>query len=141
MDIMRPPLKQQVSPAPWLVARSKVDVPALIRKVHTEQPDASANDIVRQLSDWGVQASGIIVSMWLRKMLEQEVAARIADEKSPAVVASPLHEVGPYCTCAPLPCTCCKPTPAWWHQYCCEVLESEEQIPARDEHLEHATTS
>ena len=75
MDIMRPPLKQQVSPAPWLVARARVDLPTLIRKVLAQQPDSSVDHIVRRLSDWGIQASGIIVSMWILKLREQTALA------------------------------------------------------------------
>lgn len=71
MDIMGPSLEQQVAPAPWLVARSNADLPSLIRKAHTNQPGAGVDDIVRQLSDWGVQVSGIVVSMWVRKLRDQ----------------------------------------------------------------------
>lgn len=65
MDILRPSLIQQVAPAPWLVARNNVNAPELIRRALTQQPEASIDDIIRQLSVWGVQMSGIVVSMWM----------------------------------------------------------------------------
>lgn len=82
MDIMRPPLNKQVSPAPWLVARSNVDVPSMIRKAHTKQPGASVDDIVRQLCERGMQVSGIIVSMWVRKLRDQTVLAIAVNDQS-----------------------------------------------------------
>jgi hypothetical protein len=38
MDIMRPPLQQQVSPVPWLLIRNNVDGPLLIGKALTARP-------------------------------------------------------------------------------------------------------
>ena len=137
MDIMRPPLEQQVAPAPWLVPRSNVDVPALIRRTLTQQPDASVDDIVRQLGVWGVQMSGIIVFMWMPRLRGQEVAEQIADGQSSAIEASPSHEITSSCSCNPLPCICCEPTSAWRHQDCCGILVSEEQTKSRDKYLEH----
>lgn len=126
MDIMRPPLEQQVSPAPWLVAHSKIDIGRLIQQALAHQPDASIDAIVRQLSDWSVQVSGIIISMWMLKLRRPN--ARI--------VSIPPQASDSYCNCDPLPCTCCKPTPDWWHQYCCDVQLSDEQVKARDKYLE-----
>ncbi|MCA9142342.1 MAG: hypothetical protein H6823_26170 [Planctomycetaceae bacterium] len=65
MDILRPSSIQQVAPAPWLFARNNVNAPELIRRALTQQPEASIDDIIRQLSVWGVQMSGIVVSMWM----------------------------------------------------------------------------
>ena len=81
MGIMRPPLEQQVSPAPWLVTRANVDVPGLIQQALAQTPDATVDDIVRQLGALRVQVSGIIVSMWMLKLREQEAALRAADDK------------------------------------------------------------
>lgn len=84
MDIMRPPLEKQVSPAPWLVVHRERDVPALIRKAYTEQPGSRVDDIVRQLADWGSQVSGIIVSMWVLKLREQTALAGTVNDRSTA---------------------------------------------------------
>jgi hypothetical protein len=65
MDIMMPRLEQQPSPAPWLVRRSRIDLPRLIRAAMEQNPDASVDQVVTQLAAWNVQASGIIVAMWL----------------------------------------------------------------------------
>ena len=65
MDIMMPSLEQQPSPAPWLVQRSRIDLPRLIRAAMEQNPDASVDQVVTQLAAWNVQASGIIVAMWL----------------------------------------------------------------------------
>lgn len=136
MDIMRPPLEQQVAPAPWLVARSKVDLPGLIRRVLTRQPDASVDDIVRQLSSWGVQVSGVVVSMWMVALREQKLHAAVARTSSEAAGST-----GAYCTCSDPLCSCGKPRhPAWWHQYCCGVQVTKHQIEARDKFFEHAAT-
>lgn len=43
MDIMRPPLEGRVSPAPWLVTRSRTDAPGLIGKAMTIHPDAGVD--------------------------------------------------------------------------------------------------
>ena len=64
---MRLCLEEQVAPAPWLVARRQVDLPALIQRSQSQNPAGSADDVVAQLKKWGVQASGIIVSMWIVK--------------------------------------------------------------------------
>ena len=70
MDIMRPPLKHQVSPAPWLAIREQVDVPALIRKSLAAAPDATVDEVVHQLAKWGVDVSGVIVAMHMMKRKE-----------------------------------------------------------------------
>jgi hypothetical protein len=67
VNITLPPLNQQPSPAPWLVRSARVDLPALIRDVLAQNPDASVDQVVAQLAQWNVQASGIIVGMWLTK--------------------------------------------------------------------------
>jgi hypothetical protein len=135
MDTMRPPLERQVAPAPWLVNQSTVDAPASIQQALAHQPDASIDDIVRLLNDWKVQISGIVVAMWVLKFREQKEAARFESERLPtsSAVASPAGIS--YCNCDPLPCTCCKPTPDWWHQYCCDVPLTEAQMKARDRYL------
>ena len=85
MDILRPPLEQQVSPVPWLLIRSNVDVPSLIGKALTARPNATVDDVVKQLSAWGAQASGIIVFMSMLKWKEQAAATRLAEGQSSAV--------------------------------------------------------
>jgi hypothetical protein len=138
MDIMRPPLEGQVSPAPWLVARSRVDVPSLISKALTAHPTASVDEIVSQLAAWGVQVSGIIVSMWMMKWNEQTEQAR--PEAILRKAAGNPENADLYCTCSEEPCTCGKPTPPWWHQYCCGVRVTKQQITDRDKFFEHAAT-
>lgn len=138
MDIMRPPLEGQVSPAPWLVARSRVDVPALIRKALTIHSSASVNEIVAQLADWGVQVSGIIVSMWMMKWKQEAEQAK--PDNLPGKAAGNADDAELYCTCSEDPCSCGKPTPPWWHQYCCGVRVTKQQIKERDKFFEHAAT-
>lgn len=82
MDILRPPLEQQVSPVPWLLIRNNVDVPSLIGKALTARPNTTVDDVV---SAWGAQASGIIVSMSMLKWKEQAAATRLAEGQSSAV--------------------------------------------------------
>ena len=65
MDIMMPRLEQQPSPAPWLVRRSRIDLPRVIRAAMEQNLNASVDQLVTQLAGWNVQASGIIVAMWL----------------------------------------------------------------------------
>ena len=138
MDIMRPPLEQQVSPAPWLVARRAVDVRALTRKALTIHPNASVDEIVRQLAVWGVQVSGVIVSMWLMKWREQTAGSKPDGVSGSA--ASKAEDVDSYCVCSEEPCTCGQPSPAWWHQYCCGLRVTNEQIKERDKFFNHAAT-
>lgn len=132
MDIMRPPLNRQVSPAPWLVAHHNLDLPKLIQQAHAQLQDKDIDSIVRLLSDWQIQVSGIVVAMWMLKLREQDEAARFAEDQLSASMTSSPHTNKSYCNCDPLPCTCCKPTPDWWHQYCCDVQLSAEQANARD---------
>ena len=82
MSIMRPSLEQQVAPAPWLVSRHKADVPAMIRKIHTEQPDLNVDGIVCQLGRLGVQVSGIIVCMWVQKLRQETALASMVNNQS-----------------------------------------------------------
>ena len=138
MDIMRPPLERQVSPAPWLLARSRVDVPALFRKVLTIHPNASVDEIASQLADWGVPVSGIIISMWMMTWKEQMERAKPDD--LPGKSAGNAEAGVLYCTCCEEPCTCGKSPPAWWHQYCCGVQVTKDQIRKRDKYFEHART-
>jgi hypothetical protein len=67
MDIMMPRLEQQPSPAPWLVRRNRADVPRLIRAALEQNPGAAVDEVAAQLARWNVQASGIIVAMWLAR--------------------------------------------------------------------------
>lgn len=138
MDIMRPPLEQQVAPAPWLVARSRVDVPALVRKALTIHPNASVDEIIGQLADWGVQVSGIIVSMWTMKWKRE--AEHTKSNNVPGKAAENVEDTDLYCTCSEERCSCGKPAPPWWHQYCCGVRATKQQITARDKFIEHAPT-
>ena len=81
MDIMRPSIEQQVAPAPWMVTRSVEDVPTLIKEAVRRRPSASVDDIVGQLAARGVQVSGIIVAMWMRKLDERtESRAAVLDQ-------------------------------------------------------------
>ena len=65
MDIMMPRLEQQPSPAPWLIRRSRIDLPRVIRAAMEQNLNASVDQVVTQLAGRNVQASGIIVAMWL----------------------------------------------------------------------------
>jgi hypothetical protein len=68
MDIMMPPLNQQVSPAPWLASRENVEIPRLIRAVLNTNPNATSEQVMAKLASWNVHPSGVIVSMWLMKL-------------------------------------------------------------------------
>jgi hypothetical protein len=68
MDIMMPPLRQQASPAPWLLRREKVDLARLISAALTIKPDATIDEVVAQLECWGAQVSGIVVGMWMSQI-------------------------------------------------------------------------
>jgi hypothetical protein len=73
MDIMMPHLKQQASPAPWLVRRNSVGVPRLVRAALEQNPGATVDELVAQLARWNVQVSGISVAMWFAKWNESSV--------------------------------------------------------------------
>ena len=73
MDIMMPSLRQQASPAPWLVRREKVNLALLINAALTIKPDATIDEVVAQLERWGKQVSGIVVGMWLSRLSERLV--------------------------------------------------------------------
>jgi hypothetical protein len=73
MDIMMPHLEQQPSPAPWLVRLNRADIPHLIRTALEQNPGATVDEVVAQLARWNVQASGIIVAMWLARWNESAV--------------------------------------------------------------------
>ena len=66
-----PELNQQVSPAPWLKSREHVELPHLIRAALKENPNANADQVMAKLASWNVQASGVIVSMWLMKLKQE----------------------------------------------------------------------
>jgi hypothetical protein len=67
MDIMLPRLEQQVSPPPRLIARRGIDVPHLVRKLLSDSPELGVDEIVARLKELNIQASGVIVAMWLMK--------------------------------------------------------------------------
>ena len=73
MDIMMPSLRQQASPAPWLVRREKVNLPRLINAALTLKPDATIDEVVAQLERWGTQVSGIVVGMRMSRLSERLV--------------------------------------------------------------------
>jgi hypothetical protein len=76
MDLVMPRLEQRPSPAPWLVRRERIELPRLIRAALEQHPSATVDQVVAQLARWSVQASGIIVSMWLAKWNESSVEVR-----------------------------------------------------------------
>ncbi len=80
MDIMRPPLEQQVSPTPWLISHKNVDVPSLLIRTLTQSPDATVDEVVDKLRGCGVQVSGIIVATWMSRWREHMAATRIAED-------------------------------------------------------------
>jgi hypothetical protein len=65
MDIMQPELHEQVSPAPWLVQRGRISLPALIRLALARLGNATADQIVQYLLERGHQVSGVQVARWL----------------------------------------------------------------------------
>ena len=65
MDIMMPPMRQQASPAPWLLRRERIDLVRLIDAALAVKPDATIDEVVAHLGVWGVQVSGIAVGMWM----------------------------------------------------------------------------
>jgi hypothetical protein len=140
MDIMRPPLEQQVSPAPWFAIRNNVNAPSLIARVLVQSPDASANDIVNQLRDWGVQVSGIIVSMWLLRWKEHLAAMSTADEpeSNRQNGQSPQAELS--CRCDEQPCTCGKSRSPRWQHYYCGIRLTASQANALDEFFKYLVT-
>lgn len=111
MDIMRLPLEGQVSPAPWLVARSRVDASALIRKALAIHPNAGTDKIVRQLAAWGMQVSGIIVSMWMMRWKGQAERAKPDEKRGNAASKEDVADL--YRTCSEESCTCQKPAAPW----------------------------
>lgn len=67
MDIMLPKLDQQVSPPPRLVTRRAIKLPQIIRRLLSESPDLSVDEIVARLKELDIQASGVIIAMWLAR--------------------------------------------------------------------------
>src|SRR4051812_38057071 len=81
MDIMMPSLRQQPSPAPWLLRAKRIDVSRLVADVLAQRPEATVDEVVLQLAEHrSVQASGIIVSMLLTKRKQHAVS----ENKTPA---------------------------------------------------------
>ena len=140
MDIMRPPLDQQVSPALWLAIRNNVDVPSSIAGALIQTPDASADDIVNQLRDWGVQVSGIIVCMWMLRWKEHLASIPTADERESDRQNGQSPQAKLYCKCDQQPCTCGKSRSPRWQHYYCGVRLTANQETALDEFFECAAT-
>jgi hypothetical protein len=63
MDIMMPDLNEQAAPAPWLVRRSHVDLPALVQAALARNPNATTEQVVEQLAQWNIQAPGTVVAI------------------------------------------------------------------------------
>lgn len=86
MDITRPPLDRQVSPAPWLVFRSYVDVPTAIQETLADKPTATVDEVAEILAGRGVQVSRMVVAMWLSRLKSQpnanQAAERPQDDRS-----------------------------------------------------------
>ena len=140
MDIMLPPLEQQVSPPPWLAIRNNVDVPSLIARALMQSPDANLDGIVTQLRDWGVQMSGIIVSMWLMRWKEHSAVKKseVSRESHRQIGKSPA--VALYRKCEQQLCTRGWPWSPRWQHYYCSVLLTEDQAIAIDDFFRNATT-
>jgi hypothetical protein len=113
-----------------------VDVPALIRKALREFPDASTDEIVRQLNAWGVQVSGAMVGMWRAKAARSARDSRPSADEAPDDPSAPASEQVLYCACPDDPCTCGRSKPSSWRQYCCGVPVAPDQLKARDKFLE-----
>ena len=141
MDIMRPPLDQQVSPAPWLAIRNNVDVPSLIAGALIQTPDASADDIVNQLRNCGLHVSWIIVSMWLSKWKSHSAAMPSADDRESGCQNSQTPEAELYYRCDQQPCICGKSRSPRWQHYYCGVRMTANQKTALDEFFERAATT
>jgi hypothetical protein len=78
MDIERPPIEGQVEPAPWLVARGRVNVPGLVDGILQDDPDASVQQVLHLLARRNVQANGALVAQRVldfrrRRRAESEV--------------------------------------------------------------------
>lgn len=86
MDIMMPTLRQQASPAPWLLRREKVNLAQLIAVVLAHKPDATVDEVVAQLGHWGVQVSGIVIAMW---MAHRRIPRPDTAELGPTLVVKP----------------------------------------------------
>jgi hypothetical protein len=96
MDIMMPRLEHQPSPAPWLFRHSRINMPRLIATAMEQNPDASVDQVVTQLAAWNVQASGIIVAMWLAqwKTSSAEAMQNGGDRKTVNKNQSPSGQTG-----------------------------------------------
>jgi hypothetical protein len=67
MDIMLPPLHDQVSPAPWLERKEEIDLPAVIRDILHHRPQASLEDLVAELHARHIDVDGAAVATWLER--------------------------------------------------------------------------
>ena len=82
MDIMMPSLQQQPLPAPWLLRAKRIDLSRLVADVLAQRPEATVDEVVRQLAEHrSVQASGIIVSMLLSKWRQHSVGEKEASTR------------------------------------------------------------
>ena len=98
MDIMLPSLEQQVSPPPRLIHRREIDLPLLLRKRLRESPHSGVDEIVAWLAELNIQASGIIVAMWLMKERNSEIPETTAGKvavgaRRGGLVAAPHEEL------------------------------------------------
>jgi len=95
MDIMRLPLKQHVSPAAWLVVRSKADVRSFADKALPRHSDVTIDDRVHHIGDRTVQVPGIIVSMRMRSLTEYPAATGITEGLTSAIAKFQPREIIP----------------------------------------------
>lgn len=68
MDIMMPDLDHQSAPAPWLVHHNYLDVAAFVRAALARNPDATAQQVIDQLSKGNVDAPGTIIASLVAKL-------------------------------------------------------------------------
>ena len=66
MDIMMPGVNEQPAPAPWLLHREHVNVPRLICELAARQPNATPQQIDKELKKRGVDAPRELIAVWLR---------------------------------------------------------------------------
>mgnify|MGYP006953663114 CR=1 FL=1 len=67
MDIMAPPLEEQVSPAPWLAVRYSPAVHEAIQECLDRPRKTTADEVVAELARLGIDANGTLVAQKLRQ--------------------------------------------------------------------------
>jgi len=67
MDIMLPPLHDQVAPAPWLERKAGIDLPAVIRDIRHARPAASLSEVIAELAARHIDVDGAAVVTWLQR--------------------------------------------------------------------------